>query len=76
MKQHTFTCDRCKAVRQPSNHWILAKKHATKKVISFFPWNDQDASDANTLHLCSAQCCIGTLSDNMNELQGIEGSTS
>jgi hypothetical protein len=55
---------------------MLAKKHATKKVISFFPWNDQDASDANTLHLCSAQCCIGTLSDNMNELQGIEGSTS
>jgi len=67
MKVETYACDECGAVKQQSNHWVLAwsserlGRHVGRHV-SFVPWL-ADATDRDSLiHLCGEGCAAKVLS--------------
>jgi hypothetical protein len=60
MKIETYQCELCPAVKQQSNHWLLALVYGA--AVHFYPW-DADVPDRDELkHICGQGCAAKLLS--------------
>lgn len=70
-----YTCDRCGAVRQESNHWHLLKVKSIAAMefsrtdsgrsdvgVELIKWDDRLATEDQYSHLCGIGCSIKAIS--------------
>ncbi len=67
--QQAFICDVCGALKQETNHWIIAREKFEDGSILYALWGHTIAIASDRRHLCGAECAAKHLSNYLGKLK-------